>query len=318
MLPSMSAAPAQHYPFDPTYGYDLAQLRAVSPPAAVAGFAEFWRATYDEALTVPLGLERTVIDSPWPTHELSIVRFTGLGGFRHGAWLALPRSPAQRGLVIGHGYGGREGPDQPPEGVAAIMPCAPGFHLSASADLPNSAEFHVVHGITQRDTYLIRFCVAGLWAATTALLELRPGLAGKIAYTGGSFGGGLGALAVPWEPRFNRCVLDVPTFGHHPLRLQCRCNGSGEAVRTWHAQHPEVVEVLAFYDAAVAATFIRVPSLVIPARFDPAVPPPGQFAVANALPGARIHERAYGHHAWPGEEAEWQAIHVVSTALLAS
>ena len=294
------------FPFDPTYGHDLARLRAVTPPPAVAGFADFWRATYAAARAVPLELERSAIASPSADHDAFIVRFTGLGGHRQGAWLLLPRDgKVSRGWVIGHGYGGREGMELVPAGVAAIMPCAPGFHLSAAPGVPDISSTHVVHGITSKDTYLIRFCVAGLWAAVTALNELCPATVGRTVYKGGSFGGGLGALAIPWDARITAGWLDVPTFGHHPLRLACPCTGSGEAVRTWHAVHPEVEQVLAFYDAAVAATFIRVPLLVTPAAFDPAVPPPGQFAVANAVPGARVRPREYGHFAWPGENAEW-------------
>jgi cephalosporin-C deacetylase len=40
---------------------------------------------------------------------------------------------------------------------------------------------------------------------------------------------------------------------------------------------------LRFFDAAIAASRINVPMLVAPALFDPAVAPPCQFAVANAL-----------------------------------
>jgi len=44
---------------------------------------------------------------------------------------------------------------------------------------------------------------------------------------------------------------------------------------------------LAYYDAAVAARYIRQPMHLAPARFDPAVAPPGQFAIYNALPGPK-------------------------------
>ncbi|GGX31334.1 hypothetical protein GCM10010321_52880 [Streptomyces chartreusis] len=35
-------------------------------------------------------------------------------------------------------------------------------------------------------------CVAGLWGAATALLDLVPSLDGRL-------GGGIGALALPWD-----------------------------------------------------------------------------------------------------------------------
>jgi cephalosporin-C deacetylase len=65
------------------------------------------------------------------------------------------------------------------------------------------------------------------------------------------------------------------------------CTGSGESVRRYHAAHPEVIDVLRHFDAATAAARITIPVQVAAALFDPAVPPPGQFAVYNALPGPR-------------------------------
>ena len=290
---------AHGYPFDPTYGCDEAALRAIRPPTPPAGFADFWRATRSATDAVPLDLKRLPASGDHRSHVVSQVRFSTLAGHRIGAWLLEPRhGPGDRGLVIGHGYGGRSAPEVGflPRQTVALLPCAPGFDLSAHPDLPAVADRHVVHGIAARETYLIRACVASLWSAASALLALHPRIAGRLAFHGSSFGGGLGALALPWDDRYGDAFLDVPTFGHHPLRLQCVSVGSGEAVRRWRAAHPEVVEVLRFYDAASAATLIDRPVLCAPALFDPAVPPPGQWAVANALPQGEIMPLSAGHH----------------------
>ena len=163
--------------------------------------------------------------------------------------------------------------------------------------IPDRADGHVLHGIGSRDTYAIGDCVADLWCAASALQELVPELAGAgLGYLGESFGGGLGALALPWDERFAAAQLTVPTFGNHPLRLTLPCVGSGESVRGYHAGHPEVTEVLRYFDAATAATFLERPTLVGAALFDPSVPPPGQFAVYNALAGEReLLVAAAGH-----------------------
>ncbi|GAA2530813.1 hypothetical protein GCM10010295_10590 [Streptomyces intermedius] len=54
------------------------------------------------------------------------------------------------------------------------------------------------------------------------------------------------------------------------------------------------------------AASIRVPTLVAAALFDPAVPPPGQFAVHNALPDdlRTLHVLSAGHFDHPGAEEE--------------
>jgi cephalosporin-C deacetylase len=288
----------QHgFPFDPTYGYTREGLLAIAPPPAPADFDAFWRGTYAEAASVPLQLERAPASCHSARHRVEIVRFTVLGGHRVGAWLVTPAEGAPTAAgVVGHGYGGREAPDFERRQAALLYPCMPGFHLSAARDLPAQAADHVVHGIATRETYLLRACVAALWASAWVMARLFPDLGGRLRYLGASFGGGLGALALPWERSFVKAYLDVPTFGHHPIRLRCPCVGSGESVRLLVERQPAVAQVLPYYDAAVAATRIRIPTLVAAAHFDPAVPPPGQFAVYNALAGPReLFERAAAH-----------------------
>jgi cephalosporin-C deacetylase len=50
---------------------------------------------------------------------------------------------------------------------------------------------------------------------------------------------------------------------------------------------PSIAHTLAFFDAATAATRLRIPVVFACSLFDPAVTPPGQFAVANAHPGPK-------------------------------
>jgi cephalosporin-C deacetylase len=176
------------------------------------------------------------------------------------------------------------------------------MNRSARPDLPGTAAWHVLHGIESRQTYMHRFCAADLWAAATALLTLAPEAGAWLEYYGESFGGGMGALALAWDDRFRRGTLLVPSFGNHPLRLTLPCVGSGAAVRVYYKHHPEVTEILAYFDAATAARHIRIPVFCGNALMDPAVPPPGQFAVHNGLAGAkRLHVSPAGHFPWPGE-----------------
>ena len=204
---------------------------------------------------------------------------------------------------MSHGYGGRSGADLNVPGPAAlcIFPCARGFHRSARPDLPADAGKHVVFGIDDPQTYIHRHCVADLWSATSVLLDLDPTLAGAIDYMGTSFGGGIGGMALPWEARWRRGFLGVPSFGNHALRLQMKCVGSGEAVRQLAQKQPQIIETLRFFDSAVSAQFCRIPVMVACALFDPAVPPPGQFSVYNALAGEKtVFIGEADHFEWPG------------------
>jgi cephalosporin-C deacetylase len=299
------------FPFDPTGGCSPDELLAIAPPSAPEDFDAFWRETFRTWSAIPPRLARTPLPSPFARHALARIDVDAWDGIRVGAWLVAPADGrVVRGRVVGHGYGGRGGPDarEPSAGTAILYPCAPGFDLSARAGLPNVADRHVLHGIGARETYLIRACVASLWASASALVTLFPPVAEALTYEGGSFGGGIGALALPWDARFRRAALIVPTFGHQPWRLRCPGTGSGESVRRHVADHPEAAEVLRSYDAATAAARIRIPTLAAPALFDPAVAPPGQFAIANALCVRRLVVLSAGHFDHPGAAREELAL----------
>ncbi|MEV0782325.1 acetylxylan esterase [Streptomyces sp. NPDC050423] len=301
------------FPFDPSCGRTLDDLSAIPAPPAPDGFADFWRARHETARQVATEPEIGPLEDERDGVRIHGVTFASVGGERLGGWLVLPADgPARHGFVIGHGYGGRQEPGRdvplPLPGAAAILPCVRGMGARGLvAGIPDVADAHVLHGIGSRETYVIGDCVADLWCAASALHELVPELAGAgpLGYLGESFGGGLGALALPWDDRFGAAQLTVPTFGNHPLRLTLPCVGSGESVRGYEREHPGVTEVLRYFDAATAAGFLELPTLVAAALFDPSVPPPGQFAVYNALAGEReLLVLNAGHFEHAGSVAE--------------
>jgi cephalosporin-C deacetylase len=290
--------------FDATHGHDLPALLRVGAPPEPADFADFWRASHAAAREVPVN---ATVEGEGPgtaQWRVLLVRFSSTEGSRLGGWLVLPRQgPVRQGVVVGHGYGGRAEPAlaECAAGSATLFFCSRGFDRSATPAVPGLFDEHVVHGIARRDSYAHRGAAADVWSSASALLELVPETAGRLLYAGGSFGGGIGALALPWDPRFAGAHLDVPSFGNHPLRVTLRCTGSGEAVRRHVAAHPEALQVLAYFDAATAARHLRIPTHVSAALFDPAVPPAGQFAVFNSLAGPRrLFVRQAGHLQHPG------------------
>ncbi|MET8968596.1 acetylxylan esterase [Streptomyces hydrogenans] len=301
------------FPFDPTHGYDLRRLLAVGAPAGPDDFAGFWRERHARALRVDTAPR---IEGPWVTVDgtrVADVSYTSADGVRIGGWLTVPADGrVTQGCVAAHGYGGRMAPDpwQSPPETATIWPCLRGLGTrSLLPGVPSKSAGHVLHGIGARESYLIGGCVADVWCAATALRQLVPEAAGRLTYLGTSFGGGIGALALPWDDRFRAAGLTVPTFGNHPLRATLPCTGSGESVRARLAEDPSVLDVLAYFDAATAARYLRIPVHVGAALFDPHVPPPGQFAVYNALAGPReLTVLRAGHFDHPGEPAETAAL----------
>jgi cephalosporin-C deacetylase len=295
-------------PLDPTYGYDLDGLLGVLPPQAPEGFADVWQRRYQTALRIDPALEVEPSADQRQGMRVWDCRYRSTDGIRIGGWLLEPEQGApKRGFVVGHGYGGIDRPDFPlPCAEAAyLVPCFRGIGRSRQAPISDDPTWHVLHDIDKPDRYIIGGCVQDLWIGVTALLTRFPELAGSIGYMGISFGGGIGALALPWDERIARGHLNVPTFGHQPLRLQLPTTGSAASQQRFAQGHGHVLETLAYYDAGSAARFIRQPMHVAAALFDPSVAPPTQFAIYNALAGPKqLFVLATGHADNPAQIAQ--------------
>jgi cephalosporin-C deacetylase len=302
------------YPFDPTYGYSLERLLAVEPPPEPGDFSGFWRARYARACTLHPNPRLRPSAASQPGFDVHDLEYDSTDGFLIRGWLLTPRSgPSRMGLVLGHGYGGIAAPptDLPREDAAYLVPCFRGLCRSRRPPISEDPNWHVLHDIHLRDRYILGGCVDDCWTGVTALLALFPDLAGHIGYLGISFGGGIGALALAWDARIGRGHLNVPSFGHHPLRLALPTTGSAAAVQRFAGTGGNVLATLAYYDAAVAGRYIRQPMHLALACFDPAVAPPGQFAIHNAIPGDRqLFLLDAGHFDYPDQvrqHAELQA-----------
>ncbi len=292
---------AHGFPFDPTYGYSLDDLLAVQPPPEPADFVPFWRARYRRALMVePNSRLRPadLTDARFRVHDLA---YSSTDGFTIRGWLLTPLfQPPRRGFVVGHGYGGfaHLPLDLPRDDGAYLIPCVRGLCLSRCPSIPEDPSGHVRHGIQDRHGYILGGCVDDLWTGVSALLAFFPERAGHVGYLGTSLGGGLGAMALAWDERIGRGHLHVPAFGHQPLRLALPTVGSAAALQCLNPG--PLLDTLAYFDSAVAARHIRQSMHLAVAGFDPAVAPPGQFAVYNAISGdKRLLLLEAGHFDYP-------------------
>jgi cephalosporin-C deacetylase len=294
---------AHSYPFDPRYGHTLDTLREVPAPDEPADFAEFWQARYREALKLDPAPRIREIGEASAALRVYDIQYQSTQGFPIGGWLTVPRhGPIERGLVVGHGYGGRDGPDYhlPLTGAACLFPCFRGLSRSRQEGISDNPAYHVLHDIHDPKRYILGGCVEDLWLAATALLALFPQIETHLGYLGISFGGGIGAMALAWDQRYRRGHLNVPSFGNQALRLELPTAGSGAAVRGYQRRHGNVLATLQYYDAAIAARHIAMPMHIAAALFDPAVAPPGQFAIHNALPGPKeLFVLEAGHFDYP-------------------
>ncbi len=307
--------PSQHeYAFDPTHGYDLETLLALTPPPSPADFTSFWQTRYERVLTIDPAPTLTPAPSPEPLFRCFDLSYRSTEAISIHGWLLCPREgPIVRGLILGHGYGGIDHPQISPRlaGTAYLVPCFRGLARSQQPPISPHPAWHVLHDIDKPQRYILGGCVEDLWLAVSTLVSLFPALEGHLAYLGISFGGGIGALAMPWETRVQRWHFNVPSFGHHPLRLQLPCIGSAAAIQQFQRQRENfnVLDTLQYYDAVTAAQHMTRPVHVAAARFDPAVPPAGQFAIYNALPATRqLFVLDAGHADYPGRAEQTQAL----------
>lgn len=287
--------------FDGSYGRTEAELRAVRPVPAPPGFADRWRRWRREAAAVdaaPVALST----SEEQGRRVSVVEHASVDGVRLRAWVVEPLDgPPRAGVVHGHGYGGREAVDlaRVPDDVAAIYPVARGLGtLNAGVGAPEPTPEHVLAGIDDPEHYVLGLCARDLWLAADVLVSVVGAL--PLYYVGESFGGGIGALALPWDDRFVGATLIVPSFGQYDERLAVPCLGSGETVRQHVLRHPEAREVLRWFDSSTAIGFAEVPVRVEAALWDQYVPPQGQFAVAAGATDVELAPLPAGHAEYPG------------------
>jgi cephalosporin-C deacetylase len=300
------------FDFDPTYGYTLEQLLHIPPPSQPGDFAAFWQGRYLRAIRLDPNPRLSQGYGNHPDYECHDLNYRSTDNFEIGGWVLLPRNrPITRGVIVGHGYGGRETPDfdLPISNAAFLFPCFRGLSRSKQFPISDNPSYHVLHNIDNRDRYILGGCVEDLWLAVSSLLQLFPATNGRLAYLGISFAGGIGALALPWEPRIQRAHFNVPSFGNHPLRLQLPTYGSAAAVQAYQRAHGNILATLAYYDAATAAQRIHLPVHVAAALADPVVAPPGQFSIFNALPqGKKLFLLDKGHSDYPRQNEQKKAL----------
>ena len=272
-----------NFDFDPTNGYTPEQLLAVRGPEEPAGFRDFWEETYRLTMAMkPTWFIEREIWSPNPGERIYRLRVKTWDN-REIVMVVTRPEHSPGGLVYGQGYFNLIGPLPARYGLTTILPCVRGLGLSQCKDIPWDSKLHVIHGIRSKETYVLRGAITDLWTAASVLTDMFPDTADNLNYIGGSMGGGMGALMLPWDKRFRAAYLDVPTFGAE-IRFDYQSTGSGEACRQYILKHPEARQVLAWFDASAAAKYIRIPVCVVPAVFDPCVAPVGQFSIVNAIP----------------------------------
>ena len=289
-----------------TSGFPKEQLLRIEGDTPVPDFKEFWQTQYSAARAWKCSYQvEGELWSPDPDCRIFRIRFTSIDGFSIGVWLARPRE-STGGKLLAHGYGN---PAVPPvassPGRTIVMPCVPGLGLSQCKEIPWKSGDHARVGAGSPESYVITGGVRNLWIALTIMIDMFPDTAGNILCGGGSLGGAMGTLAIPWDDRIHYGDLSVPTLGGRIMLNHPGDPGEpGESRRQMALAGPTGMRIIDLCNASAAARFIRVPTIVTPALCDHIVPPPGQFAVANSIPEEYriLRIREVGHA--PATEAD--------------
>lgn len=262
---------------------ELLQIKGDSP---VEGFREFWMAQYAAAKAWKISYHvEDELWSPDPDCRIYKIRFTSTDGFSIGMWIARPKGSAG-GSLVAHGYGNPSTPPATAKGERTIaLPCLRGLGLSQCKEIPWRPAEHAGYGFDDPAHYVITAGVRDLWIALTIMIDMFPDTAENIVCRGGSLGGAMGAMAIPWDERIHYGDLNVPTLGGRIL-LDCpAAPGTPGYTRIRQAlADASGMRTIDYCNASAAAQFIRVPTIITPALKDDVVPPPGQFAVANSIP----------------------------------
>lgn len=304
----------QQKKFDPSYGFNLNALLEVTAPPTPPGYKTFWQQKYQTVLSLdplPQLHDTGQVHNGWRIFDFS---YQSTNNVNIAGWLTVPsHGQIRRGIVISHGYGGRSSPDVhlPFEEAVLCFPCSRGLSLSPHPPIPNQAHWHVLHNINQWDQYVHGGCVEDIWLAFSAILQIFPQTKDHLGFLGTSFGGGIGAMALAWDQRIQRGHLNVPSFGHHPMRLELPTHGSAASVQAFNRKHPEIAQkTLSYYDAAIAAQYIKIPMLNACALQDPCVAPPGQFAIHNEIPSKKELFVLHGGHCdYPKKAVQEEQLH---------
>lgn len=294
---------------DPFGDYPLATLLGVTTPPSPRYFNDFWQDVYRHAMLhtpSPILHDSGKVHKHHKLYELS---FVSTNSITIKGWLLVPIDEnVTRAFVVSHGYAGRDGPDYHllfPH-AALYFPCCRGISESACEPISQDPYWHVIHDINNKDNYIIRGCVEDIWLSISVLKKLYPSVKGRIGLLGISFGGGVGMLALAQDKRIKKAHFNIPTFGHHTLRLRIPTYGSGKSIQDFYQRDPyTLMRTLRYYDAAFAARNVTVPVHFALALRDTVVTPPGQFAIYNQVSSdKKRYILEAGHEEYPNQEQQ--------------
>lgn len=271
-------------------------------------FAAFWDGVKAELAGVPADWERLPgAGGETATHTVDWLRFSSLADTLVYGWLAVPKSPTERGGSRGYLWLPGYSLGNPPPGPEALYPDTVTLGLNLHGNLPDTPYKHpsvsgadyITSGIESPQTYIYRQIVGHCLRALD-VLAAQPEVSGERLIVGGmSQGGGLALVTAALAPQVNLCLADMPWLCALELALSLldrdkykkMSAGRYPDARGLFADYadarPEIAEQVyrtyAYFDPLSHAAAIRCPTQMSAGGRDPSCKPPTIYAVYNAL-----------------------------------
>lgn len=295
----------------PLLDWPLAELREYRPERAEpADFDQFWAGTLSDVRSHPLDARFAKVESGLRLIDVYDVTFSGYGGDRIKAWLAVPAraETAVPCVVEFPGYGGGRGL---PHDV--LLYAAAGYaHLymdvrgQGSGWRPGETPDHepdggnphhpgfMTRGVLDPATYYYRRVFSDAVRAVETARAHPLVDPGRIAVAGVSQGGGITLAVAGLVPDLAAVMPDVPFLCHYPRAMDVASDGPYLEIEHYLKVHRNQVErvfgTLSYYDGLHFAARANAPALISAGILDPICPPSTVFAVHHHYAGPKTIE----------------------------
>ncbi len=294
-------------------------------------FGLFWRLTRVELLRHPIDpcLEEVSATDPGDARRYKVSLAHPDGGRVYG-WLHLPRGKGPFPAVLsipGSGVGrtGRFdgftsagfavlaieifGFEPSAENVGAILAVRDPDSLTRFMQRVEVEELNGYHNLGKEDHwhYIHRRSMIAAMRGMDYLHSRGDIDTSRIAVFGGSQGGGLSLLTAAVDKRAKAVIATVPGSCDNTAWLYGRCGGQGLLAS---GNRERVIRALSYYDAALAAQLITVPTIIGVGFIDNTCHPTKVYAAYNNLSGPKKIDNFLntGHESAPGwreRSIEW-------------
>jgi cephalosporin-C deacetylase len=261
-------------------------------------FLRFWREAAAELLRIPIDprLEQVEIED-LPGARRYRVSLASVGGGRVYGWLTIPpgEGPFPAVLLVPGAGVGRTGKATvfAQAGLAVLSINVHGIEQDREDEYYRHLRSEQVglgwdylwYGLNDPYHYYFRRVIQDCLRALDYLCTRADIDTTRIAITGGSQGGYLSLMVAAIDSRIKALAGAVPGLCDHTGLLYGRASGGPQLLE--EDSNPGIIRTLSYYDAALAAEFIKVPALLGVGFLDPVCLPTTVYAAFNNLKGPK-------------------------------